>query len=426
MAHAKIFSPSAAHRNMRCYGAAAMEHGIPNRSNEFADSGTADHEIAAKCLENGTDAASFIGQTITVIERDEDGAELGKRDFLVDEDRAEAIQVYLGYVRSLVDADAILLVEQRLDFSKAIGIPDQFGTGDAVILHPETRHGDMVDLKGGSGVKVYATNPDGTINEQLLTYGVGTMETYEALCEFDTMTLHIVQPRLDHIDSVTVTREQLLEHARLMRKAALNMAIAKMRRQDGLDLDAFLTPGEKQCQWCKAKAKCGALQGFVHSTVAAEFEDLSIVDVVPALPKQQDLGAVYAKLPLIEQWIKEVKAEVSRQVSAGFTVIGSDGQRMKLVKGRGGDRVWKDKDAAAAQLAGIMSPDELYEPAELVGVPKVAKKYDKKKTAATWALIQPLIYQPPGKPTLALGSDPRPEYVPDATADFDDLSDPSN
>ena len=60
--HAKL-SPSSAARWMTCPGSVTLSEGIKDVSSSNASEGTMMHAFAAKCLETGTDAAGYVGQT---------------------------------------------------------------------------------------------------------------------------------------------------------------------------------------------------------------------------------------------------------------------------------------------------------------------------------------------------------------------------
>jgi hypothetical protein len=80
----------------------------------------------------------------------------------------------------------MLLLEQRLP----TGIPDCWGTSDAVIVSPDAV--EVCDFKYGLGVRVDAEG-----NPQIRLYGVGALEAYgDLLGDVHTVRLHIFQPRL--------------------------------------------------------------------------------------------------------------------------------------------------------------------------------------------------------------------------------------
>mgnify|MGYP000993083344 CR=1 FL=1 len=86
---------------MRCPGSLALEAAFPNDSSEFAAEGTAAHTLAALALEQGNDAAAYLGRVI----------EADGRDFTVDEDMAGHVQTYIDAVRAAAQGGE-LLIEQ--------------------------------------------------------------------------------------------------------------------------------------------------------------------------------------------------------------------------------------------------------------------------------------------------------------------------
>ena len=66
----------------------------------------------------------------------------------------------------------VVLVEQRLDFSKYVS--DGFGTGDCIIVADGTM--TICDYKHGKGVEVSAEN-----NPQMMLYALGAYELFDVL-----------------------------------------------------------------------------------------------------------------------------------------------------------------------------------------------------------------------------------------------------
>lgn len=408
--HAK-FGPSKAHRWIPCPGSLALEPEGPSENSKYADEGSAAHILAARALEYEEDAAFFKDVEI----QPRDTSEV----FVVNDEFILNIQVYLDDVRSRA-AGGTLLVEQRLNFSESIGQPDQFGTGDAVIIQDNGETLIVEDLKYGMGVQVYAEG-----NEQLMLYALGALETYAPVLGDTVKRVRgvICQPRLDHIDEHEWTVEELREFAE---KAKLSAKYAMQAVCDtvvnGTDWiekthsDLF-APGEKQCRFCPAKATCKALAKQVGADVYDDFSMVTDPDKLltapePQLPPVARLSAIYQNLDLIEGWARAVRGEVERMVSGGMTIEGSDGLPMKIVEGKKGNRAWTDEETAAATLCGMagVGPDKAYKPRQVI-TPSVADKLlGKKRKAEFEAVLQPYVKQDPGKPKIALGSDPRPPY----------------
>ena len=186
--------------------------------------------------------------------------------------------------------------------------------------------------------------------------------------------------------------------------------------------EQWLTPGEKQCQFCKAKANCPALGNFVQAAVRADFETIiedekALLETV-ASSTEDSLAAALASVPLIEDWCKAVRAEAERRLLAGAPVPG-----FKLVRGKAGARQWVDKDEAEATLKSMrLRQDEMYD-MKLIS-PTTAEKLLAKESPKRWTKLQPLIAQAQGGLSVAPESDKRPAVEIEPTADaFGEVAD---
>ncbi len=350
------FSPSAAHRWMRC--SFSITAPPDDRGSQYADDGTRMHEAAAKLL-------------------------TGERDWLtttgLSSEEIDVVSEYVDRVKEAAEGGE-LYVEQRVDFSDTLGQEGCFGTVDALIVKGDTLR--ILDLKTGRGVRVEPED-----NEQLMLYALGALEVHGLVHDLRFVELTIVQPRLDNVSSWLVSVEHLQEFGEKARAVVAQI-------NDGV-LD--YAPSEKACRFCTLKATCPALQQQVAEVTAAEFEDLTTVS-----PPQ--LADLFARVGMVEDWCKAIRQAVFDELAAGRDVPG-----YKLVEGRKGARQWADAAAAEAALKGMrLKQDEMYE-MKLIS-PATAEKRRKGGLIGDrqWSKLETLITQKDGGPSVAPADDPRP------------------
>lgn len=403
--HANL-SPSGAHRWLHCAGSAALEATCPDESSDFADEGTAAHELANMALTSGNDTDAYLDRVITVNEK----------RWEVTLDMTENVQRYVDYVRAL---GGECMVEQVLSIEAVTGEPDAKGTSDAVVLIGDELV--IVDLKYGRGVRV-----DAERNEQLAIYALAALDEFGFLGDFQRVRLVIVQPRLNHTSEWAVPVADLdVFRVNVATGAERCRAAIVYYDKYGELHEKYMDPGEKQCRFCKAKAICPALTNHVLTTVADDFVDVTR-PVAPQIEQTTErtfdntvLGNLLGAVDLVETWCKAIRAKAEAELLAGNPVPG-----FKLVEGRRGARKWADPAEVEIALKAMRLKTEQIYDLSLIS-PTTAEKLHKAGDIGPrqWPKLQALITQPDGKPSVAPATDKRPALAVEPTVDdFDDLS----
>lgn len=426
---------------MLCAGKVAMEDGIPNVGTEYSDEGTAAHALASMCLSTGQHPAAFAGRILNVVNgkyTDGDippGFEKATRSFEVDAAMIAAVNVYVQSVKHYLESSGTvgtLYVEESLPIDHITGEDDATGTGDAIIITHDRSEVQVHDLKYGVGVRVYAEN-----NRQMRMYALGAIKKFYKEGEFPERVRCVIhQPRISQTPSEwSCTWDELMTFAEEAHAAAKTAGIAFefrdnwMNKNDG-KLPTYLVPGDKQCQWCRAKATCPALAKFVSDSVGDDFEVIAApvneeYSKTPALKARAEkqyleslvptdletLGLKLRCVDLIEKWAKAVRAKVE---AALFEHNNSEDARealqFKLVEGKRGNRAWKDATEAEELLKKMRFKNEEIFDFSLRSPTKVCDELLKDQPKRL-AKILPLVGQADGKPSVAPLSDKRPAHV---------------
>ena len=385
--HARL-SASGSQRWLACPGSILLEESYPEDVvSEYAEYGTAGHQLAQVCLEKDRPATLFEGQVFNQSKNFPEG-------FTVDTEMADAVQTYLDYCNSLGKGDTY--IEERVDFSNYV--EDGFGTADFIKLDDIdgsfifSRAMHIVDLKMGKGVKVHAKN-----NSQGMLYALGMIEKTD-LIEDDLIHIAIVQPRLDHISEWSLTVNELLtwgtDHVRPRAKQAWNG-------------EPIFNPGESQCRFCKAKPTCKALAEHSLQTAMDTFTDIPTEEDLKEVHTltHEEIGALLPRVNTLVNWAKSLEAHAFNELDKGEKIPG-----YKLVMGRSGNRKWTDEADIEEKLTrmGIkkteMFSKKILTPAQMC---KVLKAKDLSLTQ-----IETYWNSPEGKPTIAVESDSRDEIRP--------------
>lgn len=387
--HAEL-SPSSASRWMACPGSVMLEANEPDSDNEYSREGTAAHEFASIWL------TTRIPPQLPW--KASNGFELDNNPTNSIHD---AIRDYVNYVRDIAEGWH-LLTEQKLSLEHITGEKGAKGTVDAAIISTDGKKLFVIDLKTGSGVKVYVEN-----NPQLMIYALAALYQFDSLGDFKRVHMVIHQARLGHIDEWECSVEELQKFAAKVKLASIEVKKAKKSNT----LNGFLHPSEKACKFCKARAKCPALATLVANETGADFDDLTQTELQVPI----GLSEAMSKVDIVETWCRAVRAKVEEELFSGKTVRG-----YKLVEGKRGNRDWiDDKQAKDVMKAMRLTQDEMYD-FSLLSPAKMEKKL--KTQPKKWIKLSELVTQKSGKPSVAPISDPRPPLDLNPEKGFDDVS----
>lgn len=392
-----LLSPSAAHRWLNCPAAPRLEEGVEDKGSEYAAEGTLAHAYCAKKLK------TYLGQPVDGEDATIGGLAVKYHTGEMDEytDTYKTIVLEKLAAARAKTADALLLVETRLDFGKYI--PDAFGTADAIIIADGTL--DVIDFKYGKGVRVSADH-----NPQMMIYALGAWDKFSFEYAIDTIRMTIVQPRIDNLSEWELSVNDLRKWAEETLAPKAKLAYSGAGPQ---------VPGE-WCQFCRVRATCKALAQTCISA-AEDFADLTEEDLRDDAAEKNgrrftadEIAAkVLPKIGLIKAWLKDVEDWTLSQALAGVSFKG-----FKLVAGRSVRKITDQDGAAQSLLTAGYSPEDIYKPKELCGITDLERLCGKKHFAE---LCGSYIEKPQGKPALAPESDKRPAYDP-AAEDFKDIN----
>jgi hypothetical protein len=347
----------------------------------YAREGTAAHALAE------ITARFQILESLTKLQFDKARVKW-RKEYDIDTDAeaemTEHAQSYVDYLRTRLDENtgAVLLLEQKLP----TGVPDSFGTSDAVIVSPTQV--ESVDYKYGLGVRVEAAE-----NPQLRLYGVGALEAYgDLLGEVETVRLTIFQPRLDHVAYEEMSAADL----RAWRDNIIPIA------ESALGPDAPFGPSEQACRWCPASGRCAA---------QTEYATIRDFGVKPDLMEPEELAEALDQIPFIKAWCAAVEAySLNRVYSEGNPIPG-----YKVVMSGGRRSVTGDvEDLIQTAVALGYKPEDV-----AVVKPRGIGELEKNLKDDFDVIAAPLITKGTGSPSLVPESDKREAINPEGQAAHD-------
>ena len=365
-----LLSASSSHRWLNCPPSARLCETYEDKGSGYAAEGTDAHTLCEYKL-----------KTALCIKAKDPTAD----QIYYSEEMEDCANGYAAYILELVEttkqtcADPVVLIEQRLDFSKYV--EGGFGTGDCVVIADGTLH--IVDYKHGQGVLVEAED-----NPQMKLYALGALELFDGIYDVDRVSMTIYQPRRDNISTHTVFKESLYQWADEILKPTAQLAYA-----GGGDYNC----GE-WCQFCKAKHECRKRAERNLELARHDFK-------LPPLLEDDEIEAILGKVDELVSWASDIKDYALQAALSGKRWDG-----WKLVEGRS-NRRYIDETAVAQTVEGAG-----YDPYEhkVMGITAMEKTLGKGRFSE---LLGSLVEKPAGKPTLVPASDKRPE-INNAKHDF--------
>ncbi len=368
-----LLSASSSHRWLNCTPSARLCESYEDRSSDYAAEGTDAHALCEYKLR------CALGEDMSHV------ADIRDNLTYYNEEMDDCATGYANYILEIVEtakqkcADPVVLIEQKLDFSKYV--ESGFGTGDCVIIADGTLH--IVDYKHGLGVLVEARD-----NPQMKLYALGALEIFDSIYDIGMVSMTIYQPRRENVSTHTVSKESLYQWAEEVLKPKAKLA--------------FAGEGEYKCgdycRFCKAKNDCRA-------RADANMELARYNLKLPPLLTDEDVEEILSKVDDLVSWAADIKEYALQQA-----ICGKKWSRYKLVEGRSNRRYTNELIVAdAVSRAG-------YDPYEhkLLGVTAMQKLLGESRFDE---LLAAFIEKPQGKPTLVLENDKRPA-MSTATDDF--------
>ena len=362
MGNHALLSASSSHRWLNCPPSARLCEGYDDKGSNFAAEGSDAHSLCEFKLRKalGMEAKDPTDNLTWY-----------------DAEMEESASGYAAFVMELVAeakktcSDPVVLIEQRLDYSKYV--QSGFGTGDCVLIADGTLH--IVDFKYGRGVLVEAED-----NPQMKLYALGALEIFDCLYDIDTVSMTIYQPRRANVSTFTLTRQELLDWAETVLVPTAELAYAG---------DGEYHCGE-WCQFCKAKADCRERARANMELARYEFRQ-------PPLLTDEEVEEILGKLDSLMDWASDIK-----DYALQAAISGKHWSGYKLVEGRANRRYTDENAVVAAVKAAGYDP---YDEPKLLGVTAMTTLLGRKQFND---ILGGLITKPQGKPTLVPESDKRP------------------
>lgn len=330
---------SGAERWMNCPGSVTLLKELDLGQSDEADwtkEGTAGHEAAAHCLNNGLDSWEIVGHEF--------------HETVIDAEMATAVQVYLDECRQFMGDGWTVFVEYAI--SSPVH-PDYYGTLDYGALPPDWQMGLVIrDLKMGKGVVVEIEH-----NPQLMYYAFGLIDGLErsegvVLDDDLPVDIGIVQPRVEWREPIRTWQTTVGEI-----KAWVNSELVPAML--ATEFDDRLTPGD-WCRFCPAKLVCPLLTALFKAAAVANPKH------IPNL-NDQTLGLNWQLVAAVKHYTNALEKEALARAQRGHQIEGA-----KLVWQQSW-RVWSSAESQQVVIERYgeqaFEPKKLKSPAEIDKLP---------------------------------------------------------
>lgn len=382
-----LLSASGASRWLNCTPSARLEEEFgQRRTSVYAEEGTLAHELSELYLSRDVlqsiDEDTFNSRLEEIMAND-----------LFNEEMLDVIPIYTDYcAMQYAEAKtncglASIEIEQKFDLTEYV--PESFGTSDCTIIADDVL--EVIDLKYGKGVPVYAT-----WNKQLMLYGLGALRMYDTMYCISKLRLTIVQPRINNISTFEISVEELISWAEQELKSKA--------------LDAFEGRGTLEagdwCKFCSVKNKCRAL--YEKNMEIAKYEQKKAEFLT-----DEEISDVIKRTPALIEWANSILTYANEKAIGE----GKHWPGFKLVEGTS-RRKWIDEDSATQAILDKLpelSEDDIFN-MKLKPITQIEKTVGKKRFNE---ILSDVVVKPQDKPILVPEEDKRPALgVSQAQLDF--------
>jgi len=380
-AHASL-GASKASQWLACTPSIRLGEQYEETTSVFAKEGTFMHELSELYL-------SYELKQMTKAQFNKKLKQMKQNEFYNPEIE-QAVQIYVDVVTEKMNEaratskDPLILIEERVDFSP--WVPEGFGTGDVILISGDRL--EIVDLKGGKGVKVSAVE-----NPQMRLYALGAINNFGVLYDIESVLMTIVQPRLDNISTDEMRVEELLEWAENEVKPKAELAFKG---------EGDFVAGE-HCRFCRVKATCRARAEENLKLACMDFQN-------PTLLTDDEIVEVLTTVDQLMSWAKDVQEfALTKAMNENKQWPG-----MKLVEGRG-SRKYSDENAVVEALSAAGYDGDVIYKKTINTITTLEKELGKKTFQE---LLGSLVTKAPGKVKLVPEEDKRQEIKSSPEVDF--------